>query len=91
MRETLSKRGVEKPPAKAKKPVCVSSRLRVRLFMDTLLPPMLAPVMTVAPRSRVMDTEVKAVPRSFRWSATSGCTMSTASTRGLSTISGRQQ
>ena len=45
----------------------------------TLFPPMLAPVMTVAPFSRVMDTGVKVFPLPSTASAIWGLTMSVIS------------
>ena len=58
--------------ANTKKPHWHSRRERVTARRETVLPPMLAPVITVQPRLRSMSTGVNASPRASRSAATWG-------------------
>ena len=84
---TLSNRGILAALAQTRKPACISSTFSATVFMATDLPPMLAPVMTVAPRSSEMDTGTKLRPCSLSRSQSSGFTMSVSSS-SPSVISG---
>ena len=85
---TLQNRGMRACLAHTRNPACKSSTFRATVFMATDLPPMLAPVITAAPRSREMDTGTKERPCSRKRSHSSGLIISVSS-RAVSVISGR--
>ena len=85
---TLENSGIRAFFAQTRKPACSSSTFSATVFMATDLPPMLAPVMTVAPGSSRMDTGTKDRPFCSSRSHSSGLTMSVSS-RSRSVSSGR--
>ena len=72
MRSTRWNRGREADLANTKKPHWHKSRESTVERRDTVLPPMLAPVMTVHPGRSSKSSEVNCSPRSARSSATWG-------------------
>ena len=85
---TLENSGIRARRAQTRNPACSSSTFSATVFMATDFPPMLAPVITVAPGVSVMDTGTNRLPCSSSRSQISGLIMSSSS-RSFSVSSGR--